>query len=57
MLIQKADATKGNLMFVTEALRSLLANDTFVALLRAEKLDNLPRNLANRIRNQEMPAS
>lgn len=57
ILIQKADATKGNLMFVTEALRSLLANDTFIALLRSEKLDNLPRNLANRIRNQEVPAS
>jgi ParB family chromosome partitioning protein len=57
ILIQKADATKGNLMFATEALRSLLANENFVTLLRAEKLDNLPRNLANRIRNPESTAS
>lgn len=57
ILVQKADATKGNLMFVTEALRSLLANENFVTLLRAEKLDNLPRSLANRIRNPESTAS
>lgn len=53
ILIQKADETKGKLIFVTEALRSLFTNNAFVTLLRAEKLDNLPRNLANRIRNQE----
>jgi ParB family chromosome partitioning protein len=57
ILIQKADATNANLMFATEALRSLLANENFVTLLRAEKLDNLPRNLANRIRNPETTAS
>lgn len=57
ILIQKADATNGNLMFATEALRSLLANENFVTLLRAEKLDNLPRNLANRIRNPETTSS
>ena len=53
ILIQKADETKGKLIFVSEALRSLFTNNAFVTLLRAEKLDNLPRNLANRIRNQE----
>lgn len=57
ILIQKADATNGNLMFATEALRALLANEHFVTLLRAENLDNLPRNLANRIRNPETTAS
>jgi len=57
ILIQKADATKGNLMSATEALRSLLANEKFVTLLRAEKLDNLPKNLATRIRNPETTAS
>jgi ParB family chromosome partitioning protein len=53
MLVKKADATKATLMFVTEALRSLLGNEHFVALLRAEHLDSLPRNLANRIRRSE----
>lgn len=57
ILIQKADETKGKLIFVSEALRSLFLNDGFVALLRSEKLDNLPRNLANRIRSQEAAAS
>ena len=57
ILIQKADETKGKLMFVTEALRSLFANEAFVALLAAERLDNLPRNLAHRIRNQEAATS
>ncbi len=57
ILIQKADETKGKLIFVTEALRSLFTNEAFIALLRAEKLDNLPRNLANRIRNQEAAAT
>lgn len=53
ILIQKADETKNKLIFVTEALRSLLTNESFVMLLRSEKLDNLPRNLANRVRNSE----
>lgn len=57
MLVQKAEATKGVLMFVSEALCSLLANEHFVALLRAERLDTLPRNLANRIRNSEARSS
>ena len=56
-LVQKAEATKGALMFVSEALRSLLANEHFVALLRAEHLDTLPRNLADRIRSSEARAS
>lgn len=53
MLVQKAEATKGILVFVSEALRSLFANEHFVALLRAEHLDTLPRNLADRIRRSE----
>lgn len=57
ILIQKADETKGKLIFVSETLRSLFTNDLFVALLRSEQLDNLPRNLANRIRSQETAAS
>ena len=57
LLVQKADATKGALLFVCEALRSLLSNEHFVALLRAEHLDTLPRNLVTRIRNNEAHAS
>ena len=57
MLVKKADATKGALTFVSEALRTLFVNEHFVALLRAEHLDTLPRNLANRIRSSENRSS
>jgi ParB family chromosome partitioning protein len=57
MLVQKAEATKATLIFVTEALRTLFGNEHFVALLRAEHLDTLPRNLANRIRRKELRPS
>ena len=57
ILVQKAEATKGTLVFITEALRSLFGNEHFVALLRAEHLDTLPRNLANRIRSKELRPS
>jgi len=48
LLIRKADTTRGRLVFVTEALRKLLADEYFVTLLRAEGLDTLPRPLADR---------
>jgi ParB family transcriptional regulator, chromosome partitioning protein len=49
ILIRKATATRDRLIFVTEALRKLLADEGFVTLLRAEGLDTLPKNLADRI--------
>jgi len=51
LLIRKAQAARDQLLFVTEALRTLLADDHFVTLLRAESLETLPRNLAERIRS------
>lgn len=48
-LVRKADATRDRLVFVTEALRSLVTDENFTTLLRAEKLDTLPRNLGDRI--------
>jgi ParB family transcriptional regulator, chromosome partitioning protein len=53
MLVQKAEATKAALTFVCEALRSLLANEHLVALLRAEHLETLPRNLTIRLHGGE----
>ena len=50
LLIRKANSTRDRLIFVTEALRKLLADENFVTLLRAEGLDTLPQNLAERIR-------
>ena len=49
ILIRKAETTRSRLVFVTEALRKLLADDNFVNLMRAEGLDTLPNNLATRI--------
>ena len=48
VLIRKANNTRDRLMFITEALRKLFADENFVTLLRAEGLDTLPRNLAER---------
>jgi ParB family chromosome partitioning protein len=53
ILIRKAETTRSRLVFVTEALCKLLADDNFVNLLRAEGLDTLPNNLAARIHNGE----
>jgi ParB family chromosome partitioning protein len=49
LLIRKANSTRDRLIFVTEALRKLFADENFVTLLRAEELDTLPQNLAERI--------
>lgn len=48
-LIRKSNSTKGRLTFVVEALKKLFAERDFVALLEAEKLDTLPKNLAMRV--------
>jgi ParB family chromosome partitioning protein len=52
LLIRKAGATRDGLVFVIEALRRLLAEESFVNLLRAERLDTLPRNLAARMQRR-----
>lgn len=50
LLIRKAGTTRDRLIFVTEAVRKLLVDENFVTLLRAEGLETLPRNLAERMR-------
>jgi ParB family chromosome partitioning protein len=52
ILIRKAEATRDRLIFVTEALRKLLSDENFTTLLRAEGLDTLPRNLADRFQTE-----
>ncbi|HEY2009829.1 MAG TPA: plasmid partitioning protein RepB C-terminal domain-containing protein [Rhizomicrobium sp.] len=49
LLVRKAERTRDRLIFVTEALRKLLADEDFQTLLRAEKFDTLPQNLADRL--------
>lgn len=48
-MVRKAEFAQQRLLFITGALRELLANDHFVTLLRAEGLDTLPRYLSDRL--------
>ncbi|AVM76183.1 plasmid partitioning protein RepB C-terminal domain-containing protein [Magnetospirillum gryphiswaldense] len=54
MLIRKADIGEQRLIFLTSALRRLLADEHFRTLLRAEGLLDLPKPLADRLKG-EMP--
>lgn len=49
MLVKRASLTRNRLMFVSNAFKHLLANDHFVALMRAEGFNTLPAALAARI--------
>lgn len=49
VLIRKANATRDRLIFITEAMRKLFAEENFITLLRAEGLETLPKNLGDRI--------
>lgn len=48
LLIQKAEVARDRLVFVAQALLNLLKDDNFTTLLRAEGLETMPRNLAER---------
>lgn len=56
LMIRKAEFTQQRLVFVTEALRQLLADEHFSNLLRAEGLDTLPKQLAERVWSGGHPA-
>ena len=49
LLIKRAEITQDRLLFIVEAMRTLLADDNFVTLLRAENLKTMPRPLADLI--------
>lgn len=49
LMVKKAEFAQQRLLFVVEALRQLLSDDNFTNLLRAEGLDTLPKNLADRV--------
>lgn len=49
LLVKKSDFTQTRLLFVVEALKGLLADDSFINLLRAEGLATMPRALQARI--------
>ena len=45
LLVKKAELTQGRLLFLCQAFRSLLKDDHFVTLLRAEGLETMPSYL------------
>lgn len=49
LLIAKAERTREHLVLMTSALRTLLADENFTTLLRAEGLDQIPAELALRL--------
>ncbi|MEM7671190.1 MAG: ParB N-terminal domain-containing protein [Pseudomonadota bacterium] len=49
VLLRKATATRNELIFITEALRTLLHDENLVTLLRAEGLATIPKNLSERL--------
>jgi ParB family chromosome partitioning protein len=53
LMIKKAEITQNRLLFVVEAMRTLLADENFVTLLRAEDLVTMPRPLADLISARE----
>lgn len=49
ILVKKSDFTQRKLLFIVEALKDLLEDQAFTAMLQEEKLDTMPRALAVRI--------
>jgi ParB family chromosome partitioning protein len=49
-LVQKAALAEERLLFIVTAIKSLLADEDFTTLLRAEDLDTMPEYLAERIK-------
>lgn len=51
-LVRRASLTRSRLMFVTNALKHLLAEDRFMLLMKAEGFHSLPSALAARLRQE-----
>jgi len=56
LMVRKAEFTQQKLLFIATALKQLYEDDHFATLLRAEGLDSLPRQLAERIWPGGQPA-
>ena len=55
LLVKKSDYAQAKLLFVVEALKDLLADESFMTLLRAEGLATMPRALETRIAGGAQP--
>ena len=56
LLVHKAEIAHSKLIFVIEALAKLIADEHFVTLLRAEKLDTMPQYLAEQMAERSKPS-
>lgn len=54
LLVKKSDYAQTKLLFLVEALKELLADERFTTLLRAERLDTMPRALVARIGGEQV---
>ncbi|MFZ1414932.1 MAG: plasmid partitioning protein RepB C-terminal domain-containing protein [Defluviicoccus sp.] len=52
LMISRAELTEQRLLFVVTALKTLLRDEHFLTLLRAEKLETLPKYLAEQIKER-----
>jgi ParB family transcriptional regulator, chromosome partitioning protein len=52
LLARKADFAQARLLFIVEAMKDLLADESFTTLLRAEELATMPQGLAARIEGE-----
>ncbi|UWQ74333.1 ParB/RepB/Spo0J family partition protein [Leisingera sp. M658] len=53
MLLRKASATRSEMLFLMQSLKTLLSDENFVTLLRAEGLANIPKTIADRLTRAE----
>lgn len=53
ILLRKANATRSEMLFLTQALKILMADENFVTLLRAEGFASLPKTIAARLTRLE----
>lgn len=50
LMVKKAQLTESRLLVILSALKSLLQDENFITMLRAEGLDNMPKYLAEKIK-------
>lgn len=55
ILVKKSDFTQRKLLFIVEALKDLLSEETFIEVLQTEQLEAMPRALAARIAGEALP--
>jgi len=50
LVVKKTTVCEARLLFIVEAMRRLCADENFVTLLRAEKIESMPNELSQMIR-------